>query len=151
VIVTDGQLHDAEDVKRFSRVVARRITQGSLPRMNFILVGVGKNIDEEQLEEICHEEYPGIGHLWCHRIAAEIKDVAELVAVLVDETMTVAAGGRIVDDQGKVLKIYEGRLPAVLEFEAPEHAKSFTLEVAGQRYTQPLPDDDDDDSDEHHS
>jgi hypothetical protein len=42
----------------------------------------------------------------------------------------------------------------VLEFEVPEGARSFTLEVNGQRYTQPLPegDDHDDDSDEqdHH-
>jgi len=42
-----------------------------------------------------------VGHLWCHRIAEEIKQVAELVAVLVDETMTVAAGGTIYDDKGK--------------------------------------------------
>jgi hypothetical protein len=103
-------------------------------------------VDEEQLEDICHEEYPGIGHLWCHRIAEEIKQVAELAAALVDETMTVAAGGTIYDDRGKVLKIYEARLSAVLEFEIPEGAKSFTLEVNGQRYTQPVPDEDE----EHH-
>ena len=65
-------------------------------------------VDEEQMEDICHEEYPGVGHLWCHRVAEEISQVAELVAVLVDETMTVAAGGTIYDDRGKVLKIYEG-------------------------------------------
>jgi hypothetical protein len=95
-------------------------------------------------------EYPGVGHLWCHRIAKEITQVAELVAVLVDENMTVAAGGTIYDDKGKVLKTYEGRLPAVLEFEVPEGAKSFTLEVNGQRYTQPLPDEDHHDEDEDH-
>jgi hypothetical protein len=62
--------------------------------------------------------------------------------VLVDETMTVAAGGTVYDDKGKVVKEYEGRLPAVLEFQVAEGAKSFTLEVAGKRYTQPLPDED---------
>ena len=59
--------------------------------------------------------------------------MAEIVAVLVDETMTVAAGGTIYDDRGKVIKTYEGRLPAVLQFEIYEQAKSFTLEVNGQR------------------
>jgi hypothetical protein len=153
VFVTDGQIHDADDVKNYSREVARAITRGNLPRINFILVGVGAQVDEEQMEDICHAEYPGIGHLWCHRIAAEITQVAELVAVLVDETMTVAAGGTIYDDKGQVLKIYESRLPAVLEFEIPEGAKSFTLEVAGQRYTQPLPEEEehhDEDEDEDH-
>jgi hypothetical protein len=150
VFVTDGQLHDAEEVKRFSAQLAKEIATGKLPRTNFILVGVGDEVDEKQLEDICHEEYPGVGHLWCHRVAEEITQVAELVAVLVDETMTVAAGGTITDDKGKVLKLYEGRLPAVLEFEIPEGAKSFTLEINGSRYTQPLPEDDDHDEDEDH-
>src|SRR6185369_4527914 len=102
--VTDGVLHDADAVKTYSRELAREITAGRLPRLNFILVGVGDAVDEEQMEEICHEEYPGVGHLWCHRIAEEINQVAELVAVLVDETMTVAAGGTIYDDRGRVMK-----------------------------------------------
>ena len=154
VIVTDGRLNDPDEVKSFSAEVAREIRAGRLPRLNFVLVGVGDDIDEEQLEDIAHAEYPGVGHLWCHRIAKEIGQVAELVAVLVDETMTVAAGGTVYDDKGKVLKTYEGRLPAVLEFEVPEGTKSFTLEVNGQRYTQPLPDeehhDDGDEDEDHH-
>jgi hypothetical protein len=154
VIVTDGRLNDAEEVKKFSAKVARDIAAGKLPRLNFVLVGVGDNIDEEQLEDIAHEEFPGVGHLWCHRIAKEITQVAELVAVLVDENMTVAAGGTVYDDKGRVVKTYEGRLPAVLEFEVPEGTKSFTLEVNGQRFTQPLPDEDDhhdeDEDEDHH-
>lgn len=139
VFITDGALHDAEAVEIYCRQLAKDMAAGRLPRMNFILVGVGEGVDEEQMEEICHEEYPGVGHLWCHRIAEEITQVAELVAVLVDETMTVAAGGTIYDDKGNVLKIYEARLPAILEFTVPSGTKSFTLEVNGQRYTQPLP------------
>ncbi|MEW5848944.1 MAG: vWA domain-containing protein [Myxococcota bacterium] len=152
VIVTDGQIHDADEVKRYSKELAHEMAAGRLPRINFILVGVGSGVDEEQMEDICHEKYRGVGHMWCHRIAEEINQVAELVAVLVDETMTVAAGGTIYDDKGNVVKIYEARLPAVLEFKVPEGARSFTLEVGGQRYTQPLPagDHDDDDDEDHH-
>jgi hypothetical protein len=145
VFITDGRLHDAAAVKEYSAEIALAVGRGRLPRVNFILVGVGNDVNEKQMEEICHEEYGSVGHLWCHRIAEEVSQVAELVAVLVDETMTVAAGGTISDDQGRVLKIYEGRLPAVLNFEIPEGAKSFTLEVNGQAFTQPIPDDDDDD------
>ena len=154
VIITDGRLSDADEVQMFSAEVAREIAAGRLPRLNFVLVGVGDDVDGHQLEEIAHLEYKGVGHLWCHRIAKEISQVAELVAVLVDENMTVAAGGTIYDDKGKVLKSYEGRLPAVLEFEVPEGAKSFTLEVNGQRYTQPLPEEgehhDEDEDEDHH-
>jgi hypothetical protein len=150
VFVTDGVLHDPDAVKAYSREIARDIAAGRLPRLNFILVGVGDAVDEEQMEDICHEEYRGVGHLWCHRIAEEINQVAELVAVLVDETMTVAAGGTIYDDSGNAIKIYEARLPAVLEFDIPEGATSFTLEVGGRRFTQPLPEEEDHDEDEDH-
>ncbi len=155
VFVTDGQIHDQHEVEEISARVAKEVLAGRLPRTNFVLVGVGGDVNEEQLEEIAHQEFKGIGHLWCHRIAEEIGQVAELVAVLVDENMTVAAGGTITDDKGKVVKQYEGRLPAVLEFEVPEGTKSFTLEVNGQKFTQPLPEDDDhhdddDDDDDHH-
>lgn len=142
VIITDSQLHDAADVTAYSEQVAKEIAAGRLPRLNFVLVGVGDQVDEEQMEEIGHEPYPGVGHLWCHRVADRMEEMAELVAVLVDETMTVAAGGTIYDDKGNVLKVYEARLPAVLEFNVPAGCKSFTLEVAGQRYTQPLPEED---------
>lgn len=149
VIITDGELHDADDVKAFSKQVAADIVAGRLPKMNFVLVGVGKGVNEEQLEEICHAEYPGLGHMWCHRIAEEITEVAQLVAVLVDENMTVAAGGTVYDDRGGVVKVYEARLPAVLEFSVYEGCKSFTLEVSGQKHTQVIPEeehhDDDDD------
>ena len=142
VFITDGQLHDAEDVEKATTEIAKMITKGQLPRCNFVLVGVGDAIDDEQLEKISHQEHAGVGHMWCHRVAKEIKNVAEIVAVLVDETMTVAAGGTSYDDQGKIVKEYEGRLPAVLEFQVADGAKHFTLEVAGKRYTQPLPDED---------
>ncbi|MBS1791047.1 MAG: VWA domain-containing protein [Acidobacteria bacterium] len=148
VIITDSQLHDPEDVKAYSAQVAKEIAAGRLPRLNFVLVGVGEAVDEEQMEEICHEEYPGVGHLWCHRVADRMEEMAELVAVLVDETMTVAAGGTIYDDRSNIVKIYEARLPAVLEFTVPEGCKSFTLEVAGQRYTQPLPEEEHDEEKE---
>lgn len=158
VIITDSQVHDPQDVLAYSTQVAKEIEAGRLPRINFVLVGVGDQVDEEQMEKICHAEYPGVGHLWCHRIADRMEEMAELVAVLVDETMTVAAGGKILDDQGNVLKLYESRLPAVLEFNVPAGCKAFTLEVGGEKYTQPIPeedshehahDDGDDDDDDH--
>lgn len=144
VIITDGVIDDAEAVKSYSRRVAQEIVEGRLPKTNFVLVGMGDAIDEEQLEDICHQEYPGLGHLWCHRIAEQITEVAQLVAVLVDENMTVATGGTIYDHRNRVIKTYEGRLPAVLEFQVPEGCTHFALEVNGQRFTQDIPEE------EHH-
>lgn len=139
VFITDGAIQDAVRVQERCDAIVDEIRRGALPKLNFVLVGVGSGVDEEQMEEICHEEYEGIGHLWCHRVATEIENTAELVAVLVDETMTVAAGGTIYDDAGTVLKRYEGRLPAVLEFGVPDSARSFTLVIGAERYEQPIP------------
>ena len=149
VIITDSQISDAPNVTAYATQVAKEIASGRLPRMNFVFVGVGEQVDEEQMEEISHETYPGVGHLWCHRIADRMEEMAELVAVLVDETMTVAAGGTVYDEQGNTLKSYEGRLPAVLEFDVPATCKAFTLEVAGQRFTQPIPEEHEEDEDHH--
>ena len=151
VIITDSQLSDPEDVIAYTKQVAKEIVAGRMPRINFVLLGVGEQVDEEQMERIGHDEYPGVGHLWCHRHADRMEEMAELVAVLVDETMTVAAGGTIYDHTGKVIKLYEGRLPAVLTFDVPPGCKEFTLEVGGQRFTQPLAEEhhDDDEDDDH--
>lgn len=143
VIVTDGDLFDAPNVMAYSRLVAKEIQAGSLPPLNFVFVGVGDAVNEPQMEEICHADYAGIEHMWCHRVAEEMEEIASLVAVLVDETMTIASSGRLLDHQGKVLKIYEGRIPAVLEFTVPEGCDRFTLEINGQGYEQMLPEDDD--------
>ena len=148
VMITDSQINDSKDVRAYATQVAKEIAAGRLPRMNFVFVGVGDQVDEEQMEGISHETYPGVGHLWCHRIADRMEEMAELVAVLVDETMTVAAGGTITDEQGKILKTYEGRLPAVLEFDVPATCKAFTLEVAGQKFTQTIPEEHEDE--DHH-
>ena len=144
VIVTDSQLNDAADVRAYAGQVAKEISAGRLPRVNFVFVGVGDQVDEEQMERISHDEYPGVRHLWCHRHVDRMSEMAELVAVLVDETMTVAAGGTIYDDKGAVLKRYEARLPAVLEFDVPAGCKAFRLEVGGQTFMQPLPEEDHD-------
>ena len=153
VIITDSQLSDPDDVIAYTKQVAKEIQAGRLPRINFVLLGVGDQVDEEQMERIGHDEYAGAGHLWCHRHADRMEEMAELVAVLVDETMSVAAGGTIYDQTGRAIKVYEGRLPAVLDFEVPEGCREFTLEVGGQRFTQPLPDEDhhdEDEEEEHH-
>lgn len=138
VIITDGQIHDMREVKQLSEEITDAMKSGAMLPVSFVLVGIGDGIDEEQLEEISHHEVEGGGHLYCHRVAKEIRNAAELVATLVDENMTVASGGIVYDDKGRVLKKYEGRLPAVLEFEIQDDAQSFTLDIDGQRFTQPL-------------
>ena len=154
VIITDSQLHDADDVQAYSALIAAEIAAGRLPKLNLVFVGVGAQVDEKQMEAISHAEYPGVGHLWCHRHADRMEEMADLVAVLVDSTMTVADAGTVYDSAGNVLRTWEGGLPAVLEFDVPEGTESFTLDVAGQRFTQAIPEEEehhDEEEEEHHA
>lgn len=143
IIVTDGELFDVDKVKEYSEKIAQEINAGTLPHLNFVFVGVGDGVNEEQMEDICHTEYGGLEHMWCHRVAEEMDEIAQLVAVLVDETMTINSSGRLLDHQGQVLQVYEGRIPAVLEFTVPEGCTRFTLEINGERYEQEIPEEED--------
>lgn len=59
VIVTDGQFHDQEDVIHYTRTaLVPAIQQGKFPKTALTLVGVGKQADPEQLEELEHESAP---------------------------------------------------------------------------------------------
>lgn len=142
IIVTDGQLSDVEKVKARNEEIAADIKKGLLPPLNFVFVGVGKGVNEEEMEDIAHEEYGGIEHMWCHRIAEEMSDLAQMVAVLVDESMSIASSGRLLDESGNVLAVYEGRIPAVLEFAVPAGNRKFALEINGTLYEQVIPEDD---------
>lgn len=140
VFVTDGNISDKAALMKFSRQLAARIERKELVPLHLVLVGVGSQVNEEQLEEIGHIEVPGAEHLWCHRVSEEMNQMAELVSGLVDSTMTVASGGAVYDANEKLVRRYDKRLPAVLEFTLPRGHKRFTVEIDGRRYTQALPD-----------
>jgi|GEM_PF-831446 len=143
VFVTDGQIQDEGAVHLLSRKVAEQVARGELPKIHLVLVGVGEQVSETQMEAISHVEHPGAEHLWCHRVAEEMSRMAELVSGLVDETMTVASGGTVYDARGAVVREYKGRLPAVLEFKLPRGHDRFSVEIDGKRYEQVLPEGDD--------
>ena len=80
---------------------------GRLPRMNFVL-GRRRRAGRRGADGAdLPRRVPGRRPPLVPPHADRMEEMAELVAVLVDETMTVAAGGTIYDDKGDVLKTYE--------------------------------------------
>lgn len=140
-IVTDGQLHDFDDLIAYTQDLARAIMKNDFPRTNIVLVGVGSEIDEEQLEQLeeaTPAEYTG-RDIWCHAEAETVDDLPELVAHLLDANIPAFWGGALLkDEQGKIVQAWEDMVPAVIEFELPATARSFTLQVGSERYTQSL-------------
>jgi hypothetical protein len=141
VFITDGELHDLEEVKAYSRQLARDLASRRRHPVKLVLIGVGPDVNESQMAELDDLDTGTDVDLWDHKLAAEMRVLQEIFAEVVDRNARVASNGRILDAQGRVVKDYSDRgLPAYLEFEVPEGTESFTLEVNGQRIQQALSD-----------
>src|SRR5688572_8789604 len=140
VFITDGSINDLGQVKSYTCQLARDIAAGKRNPVKLVLIGVGPDINEEQMEEL-DDLYTGTPvDLWDHKIAREMRVLQEIFAEVVDKNVRVADHGKIMDADGRVIKDYAGEgLPAFLEFEVRPETKSFTLEVNGTSVTQDLP------------
>jgi len=139
VFITDGSIDDIEAVKEYTKQLAVDIDVGRRFPVKLVLVGMGEEVDEAQLLELDDLETGTDLDLWDHKLAAEMRHLAEIFAEVVDENVRVADSGVIRDSQGNLIKNFSDvGLPAYLEFTMPSGSTFFTLEVAGQSVTQPL-------------
>jgi hypothetical protein len=139
VFITDGELHDLDAVKQYSTRLAREIAAGRQKPVKFVLIGVGPEVNEAQMEELDDLDTGTAIDLWDHKLAAEMRVLQEIFAEVVDKNARVSERGRILDPQGRVIKDYSDTgVPAYLEFEMPAGAEYFTLEVPGSRIHQGL-------------
>jgi hypothetical protein len=141
VFITDGELHDLDAVKEYSTRLAQAVAAGRRKPVKFVLIGVGPEINERQMEELDDLDTGTPIDLWDHKLAAEMRVLQEIFAEVVEKNARVADHGRILDPQGRTVRDYSDTgLPAYLEFEMPAGAEYFTLEVAGNRIHQGLSD-----------
>ena len=141
VFITDGELHDLDEVKRYSVQLAREVHAGRRRPLKFVLIGVGAHVNEGQMEELDDLDSGTPIDLWDHKIAAEMRLLQEIFAEVVDKNARIADKGRILDPQGKTVKDYSDTgMPAFLEFEIAAGAEYFTLEVNDNRIHQGLSD-----------
>jgi hypothetical protein len=141
VFITDGELHDLDDVLTYSKRLAMEIAAGRRNPLKFVLIGMGPSVNEAQMEELDDLDTGTEVDLWDHKLAAEMRVLQEIFAEVVDKNARVADHGKILDPQGRVVKDYAGTgLPAYLEFEMPAGSAYFTLDVNGHRINQTLSD-----------
>jgi hypothetical protein len=139
VFITDGELHDLEEVKGYSRRLAHDVQAGKRKPLKFVLIGVGPSVNEGQMEELDDLDTGTDVDLWDHKLAAEMRVLQEIFAEVVDKNARVADAGRILDHQGRVVKNYSDTgLPGVLEFEVDAGTPYFVLDVEGKQIQQPL-------------
>lgn len=146
VFVTDGVIEDLAEVKTYCLSFAKQVASGQRSFIKLVLIGVGEEVDESQMEEL-DDMFEGSGlkdpqgndiDLWDHKLASEMRKIEEIFAEVVSEDAVVTASGRILDQAGKVCKEYTDGLPALLRFKLPGGTTSFTLEFPGGKVTQDL-------------
>lgn len=139
VFLTDGQLDDLDDLKRYTTTLAKKIESGQRSPVKCVLIGVGEAINEKQMTELDDLETGTDVDIWDHKIAREMRDVREIIVELVDENKIVAPTAIVYDSDGQVAHRFSDGLPARGAFPLPLHSTFFELEVAGQRVRQELP------------
>lgn len=138
VFLTDGRLDDLEELKSYSTVLAREIAAGRRNPVKFVIIGVGNQLDEKQMEELDDLDTGTNIDLWDHKVAAELRSTVEIFAEVVSENQFVASSGAIYDDKNNVVKRYSDGLPSKLVFQLPAGTTYFELDVEGMKIRQPI-------------
>jgi hypothetical protein len=139
VFITDGELHDLDAVKAYSTRLAQAVAARKRNPLKFVLIGVGPDVNEGQMEELDDLDTGTEIDLWDHKLASEMRVLQEIFAEVVDKNARISDHGRILDPQGRVVKDYSDTgMTAYLEFEMPAGLEYFTLEVNGNRIHQGL-------------
>ena len=138
LVVTDGRIDDLDDVKKFTVQLAREFEAGRRKPLKFVLIGVGREIDEKQMIELDNLDTGTDIDIWDHKIASELRSLVEIFAEVVDENQIVAPTATVYDAGGKVAKLFSDGLPAVASFTMPLDSEWFELEVHGRRIRQSI-------------
>lgn len=136
VFITDGQLNDLKELKNYTIKLAQEISTNKRNFFKTILIGIGNEIDEDQMVELDDLDTGTDVDIWDHKIVHEMKDLMEIFAELVDENMIIAPFGTIFDSDGKIVKKFNDGVPAKGHFTIPKNSTFFVLEVEGETIKQ---------------
>lgn len=136
VFITDGRLEDLNEVIQYTIRLAREIAAGRRHAVKCVLIGVGDDLDERQMEALDDLETGTDVDIWDHKIAKELRGLVEIFAEVVDENQIVASSARIYDASGRLVKNFPDGLPCKVAFAMPATSAWFELEVGGERVRQ---------------
>lgn len=136
VFITDGRLDDLEEVKAYTTKLAHEIDAEKRNLVKLVLIGVGNEIDEDQMTELDDLDTGVDVDIWDHKIAVELRALSEIIVELVGENRIVAPTASFYDSNGNEVKKFADGLPAQGTFTMPADSEFFELEVGGQRIKQ---------------
>jgi len=141
LLVTDGVIGDLDGVIARSMAIAPEILDGKRGKCKFVLVGVGEEVSEDQIEKI-DNMFDGTAFenkidLWDGKFAATMSELQEIWDE-VDFGIKLPGNARIFDDKGNEVASYLDEIPQRMSFFVPEGSASVRVEIAGLSIIQPL-------------
>jgi len=136
VVVTDGRCEDLEAVKAFTKTLAISISKKERAFVKLVLVGIGDQVDEAQMEELDDLDTGTDVDIWDHKIEKDMRALAEIFAELVDENTIVAPSAKIFSADGSIVKDFSDGLPAKVSFSMPISSAYFEIDIGGNRIRQ---------------
>ena len=138
IILTDGIIEDEQDSLNYCLQVGKEILAGNLKPLKLVLIGIGEEVDEDQLERF-DDMFEGSGidyDLWSHGMVASMQDEADILAVLYGELITedtmVAPRGHVEDSTGRQLITWTDGVPGKFRFNLPKGESKFILRTSVQ-------------------
>ena len=132
IIVTDGLIDDMEAVEKWTDQFAVKVYSGKRKLVKLVLIGLGENVDAGQLERLDDFEASVNMDVWSSKLASEMEELYEVFDEVMSESFIVAPSGKILDNNGNVLKAYNDGLPSKIEFVLTPNSTAFKLEIPGQ-------------------
>ena len=132
VIITDGLIDDIENVEKWTDSFAAQVDAGKRRLVKLVLIGLGENVDAEQLENLDDFEASVDIDVWSSKLASEMEELYEVFDEVMSESFIVAPSAKIVDNNGKLLKAYNDGLPAKMEFRLPSKSTGFKVVIPSQ-------------------
>ena len=146
VFITDGGFEDFEEVKSYTKILGKSISEGKRSFIKFAFIGIGEETHRKKMEEL-DDLFEGENltdpegndiDLWCHKWIHDMKMIEEIFAEIVSENTIVAPSGKVLDQDGKEIVFYADGLPGKLRFKLPPKSTSFTLEYPGGKIVQDI-------------
>jgi len=134
VIVTDGMLDDMEDVLKWTEQFATEVHSGNRKLVKLVLIGLGNQVEVGQLEKLDDFDTTSGVDIWSAKLASEMEQLAEVFDEVMSEELKVAPSGKIIDNNGKLLRAYSDFLPAKMEFKLDPKSTKFKLEMPGAQF-----------------
>ncbi len=132
IIITDGLIDDMEDVKKYTEKYAVAVDAGKQKLIKLVLIGLGEHVDAGQLEELDNFEASVDVDVWSSKMASEMEELHEVFDEVMSENLILAPSGKVLDNKGNVLAVFNDGLPARIEFKLNSTSNGFKLEVPGQ-------------------